>query len=57
MERKRRFLDNYFYQKIKNLGFQTSLNEVTKFFNETGWRLYDMETMIKSFQKWQGKVS
>ena len=50
---KTRFLDNYFLKKIQNLGIQASEKEVTRFFNDNGWRLYDMETMIDSFMKWR----
>jgi len=50
---KTRFLDDYFRKKIQNLGISATENEVTRFFNENGWRLYDMETMLDSFMKWR----
>jgi hypothetical protein len=53
MTNKRRMLDSYFLSQIRKKGFQASENEVTRYFEDTGWRFYGFETMMKDFSCWR----
>ncbi|MGK7397183.1 MAG: hypothetical protein ACNS62_21585 [Candidatus Cyclobacteriaceae bacterium M3_2C_046] len=53
MHLKTRILDKYFLKQIKKKGIEATEKEVYRFFNENGWRLYDMDSMLNSFTKWR----
>lgn len=53
MHLKTRVLDKYFLDQITKKGIKASQKEVTKFFDENGWRLYDFDRMIKRFNNWK----
>jgi hypothetical protein len=53
MKLKNRILDYYFLSLIKKKGIQASKTEVTQFFDEKGWRFYDLDSMMKNFIEWR----
>ena len=53
MKIKKRILDSYFLSQIRKKGVQASEVEVTRFFEETGWRFYDFDSMTKDFLSWR----
>lgn len=50
---KKRILDSYFLDLIRKKGIQATQAEVTKFFEENGWRFYDFESMTRKFMGWR----
>lgn len=53
MRLKMRILDSYFLSQIKKKGIKATEKEVTQFFEETGWRFYDLDSMVKNFTNWR----
>lgn len=53
MRAKVRILDSYFLSQIKKKGINATEKEVTRFFEETGWKFYDLDSMLKNFNSWR----
>jgi hypothetical protein len=50
---KKRILDSHFLSQIRKKGVHATEMEVTQFFDETGWRFYDSESMMRNFVNWR----
>ncbi|MGK7395916.1 MAG: hypothetical protein ACNS62_15155 [Candidatus Cyclobacteriaceae bacterium M3_2C_046] len=48
-----RFLATYMKQKMQNKVEKVQLKELEDYFNQNGWILYDMDTMVHKFQQWR----
>jgi len=48
-----RILDSYFLSQITKKGIKATEKEVTRFFEETGWRFYDLDSMLNRFNGWR----
>lgn len=57
MKLKTRILDSYFLNQIRKKGIEATQKEVTKFFDETGWRLYDIDSTVKNFTAWRKNLT
>lgn len=53
MTKKKRILDSYFLSQMRRKGIQAEETEVTRYFEDTGWRLYDMDSMMRKFLSWR----
>lgn len=47
-----RILVNYVFMKLKDRIDNLKREDLTNFFNEKGWYIYDMDKMVKDIQKW-----
>ncbi len=50
-----KILDQYFLDQIKKRGHKASKLEVTQFFEEIGWKMYDFDSMLQYFSNWKKK--
>lgn len=57
MKLKTRILDAYFLRQIGRKGIVATEKEVRRFLDETGWRFYDIDAMVKNFTQWRSRVS
>ena len=53
MQIRTKILDKYFLDQIKKRGIKANEKEVTRFFEENGWRMYDFDSTWTSFNKWK----
>lgn len=55
MRSSRRYLAFYLAQKFSRIMKDISEDEMIIFLNQTGWELYDSQTMIDKFQAWRDR--
>lgn len=55
MQMNTKILDQYFLDQIKKRGHKASKLEVTQFFEEMGWKMYDFDSMLQYFSNWKRK--
>jgi len=55
MQLSTKILDQYFLDQIKKKGHKANKLEVTQFFEDMGWRMYDFDYMLQSFKNWRSK--
>ena len=49
-----RILVNYVFMKLNNRVDNLKMEDLTRFFNEKGWYMYDMDKMVNDIQQWKG---
>jgi hypothetical protein len=50
-----KFLARYIKEKMEDRIGNISIYELESFFNENGWVLYDLDTLVTAFKKWRTK--